>query len=219
MKSAVAYSLKHDIPFLPELPLRGDGILEYIKNPGQLSCLKEFKKYTFEIVKVQCVGPATLVISGYSAEDAIDRIYLHIFGVLGGLKASQVILFLDEPALGQAGFHFERLWALIFESFRVTPGVHCCGNMDWDILFESKLIEIISFDASQYDLTRYPKYKDFREKGGKIAWGVQKKEDVKDFRQGDLITLPCGIGTKLYAVKDCKRELKKLIKIAEQIKE
>ncbi|MCQ9207635.1 MAG: hypothetical protein NG740_07135, partial [Omnitrophica bacterium] len=62
---AVNYSLKHDIPFLPELPRRGDAMMEYIKSPGKLSCLAEFKKHTFEAVKVQCVGPTTLILGGY----------------------------------------------------------------------------------------------------------------------------------------------------------
>ncbi len=48
VKQAVKYSLKHDIPFLPELPKLGDGVLDYIKNPGKLSCLEEFKKHSFE---------------------------------------------------------------------------------------------------------------------------------------------------------------------------
>ena len=192
VKRAVEYSLEHDIPFLPELPQMGDGIMEYIKNPGQLSCLEEFKKNTFEIAKIQCVGPVTLVTSGYQPAEAIDKIYNHILHLLTGLKAEKVILFLDEPALGQAGFDFEELWEPLLKSFNTIGGVHCCGNMDWDRLFKSDLIDIISFDASQFDITKYPHYRN----GKKIAWGIQKKEDVKDFQPGDLLTLPCGMGTK-----------------------
>src|SRR3989338_1455945 len=75
---AVAYSLKHDIPFLPELPKRGDAMLEYIKSPGKLSCLAEFKKHKFDTVKIQCVGPATLTLSGYTGDEAVKRAYEHI---------------------------------------------------------------------------------------------------------------------------------------------
>ena len=53
---AVAYSLQHDIPFLPELPKRGDAMLNYAKNPGHLSCLEEFKKHEFETVKINTEG-------------------------------------------------------------------------------------------------------------------------------------------------------------------
>ena len=209
---AVEYSLKHDIPFLPELPKCGDAMLEYIKHPGRLSCLEEFKKHKFEQVKIQCIGPATLMLSGYKKEEVIERIYEHVSAIMRGLQAKEVILFLDEPALGQSGANFRELWQALFASFTVVSGVHVCGNMDWDLMFASEL-QIISFDASKYDLTKYSKYRS----GKRIAWGVEKKEDIKDFQDGDLITLPCGMGSALYKKEDCQPDLEKLQSIAEEI--
>ena len=209
---AVEYSLKHDIPFLPELPKRGDAMLEYIKQPGKLSCLEEFKKHKFETVKVQCVGPATLMLSGYKEDEAVQRICEHITAIIDGLEALEIILFLDEPALGQSGANFRELWKALFSNFTVVPGVHVCGNMDWDLLFDSNL-QIISFDASKYDLTKYSKYRS----GKKISWGMEKKEDVKDFKKGDLLTLPCGMGTPMYKAEDCEPNLEKLKNITEEI--
>lgn len=210
---AIEYSLKHDIPFLPELPKKGDSMFEYIKNPGKLSCLDAFKKHEYKTVKVQCIGPATLVLGGYDENEAVMRAYEHIQSILDGLKAKETILFLDEPALGQAGFNYKALWEPLFGSFKVTPGVHVCGNMNWDELLDSK-VEIISFDASQYDITIYPKYRNNK----RVSWGVEKKEDVKDFKKGDLITLPCGMGSPVYKVEDCDKNLEKLIDIAKGIK-
>jgi len=209
---AVEYSLKHDIPFLPELPKNGDAMLEYIKQPGRLSCLSEFKKHKFETVKIQCVGPATLMLSGYKEDEVIEKIYAHICAILQGLQAEKTILFLDEPALGHTGVDFRQLWEALFASFDVTPGVHVCGNMDWDLLFDSP-VKIISFDASKYDLTKYSKYRS----GKNIAWGVDKIEDVKDFQSGDLITLPCGMGTPLYKREDCQKNLEKMQTIAKGV--
>jgi hypothetical protein len=209
---AVEYSLKHDIPFLPELPKRGDAMLEYIKHPGKMSCLEELKKHTFETVKIQCVGPATLMLSGYKEDEAVQRACEHITAIMNGLDAKEVILFLDEPALGQSGVNFQQMWEALFATFDVVPGVHVCGNMDWDLLFNSP-VEIISFDASKFDLTKYSKYRS----GKRIAWGVDKKEDIKDFRKGDLITLPCGIGTPLYKPEDCWEYFQKLQNITEEI--
>ena len=209
---AVVYSLKHDIPFLPELPRRGDAMLEYIKQPGKLSCLSEFKKHKFETVKVQCIGPATLMLSGYKEDEAVQRICAHIQAIIDGLKAKETILFLDEPALGQSGANFRTLWEALFSSFNVVPGVHVCGNMDWDLMFDSP-VQVISFDASKFDLTKYSKYRS----GKIISWGVEKVGDIKDFQQGDLITLPCGMGTPLYNKEDCQPGLEKLQGIAEEI--
>lgn len=212
VKQAVEYSLKHDIPFLPELPKKGDAMLEYIKHPGRLSCLSEFKKHVFKKVKVQCVGPATLMLSGYRQDEVIEKIYAHVTTILKGLEAEEIILFLDEPALGHSGVDFRQLWQALFASFDVTPGVHVCGNMDWDLLFDSSA-QIISFDASQYELTKYSKYRS----GKNIAWGAEKLEDVKDFHEGDLITLPCGMGTPMYKLQDCEEKLKQLRSIKEGV--
>jgi hypothetical protein len=215
VEKAVAYSLRHDIPFLPELPKRGDAMLDYIKNPGRLSCLDTFKKKVEgrQTVKVQCVGPATLILAGYDQDEAISRACQHIEAVLDGLNAGEIILFLDEPALGQAGFDYKQLWSPLFESFNVTPGVHVCGNMNWDELFNSQ-VEIISFDASQYDVTKYPAYRN----GKRIAWGIKTRENVRDFQKGDLLTLPCGMGPKLYSTDDCEVCLGSLLEIAKDLR-
>ena len=209
---AVEFSLKHDVPFLPELPKLGDAMLDYIKNPGRLSCLETFKRKTdgFDTVKVQCVGPATLVLSGYAEDEAVDRAYRHIAAVVDGLNVNNLICFLDEPALGHAGFDYQKLWAPIFGSFEATFGVHVCGNMNWDELFESE-IGIISFDASKYDITKYPAYRN----GKRIAWGINTKENVRDFREGDLLTLPCGMGPKFFTTDDCEERLNNMIRIAD----
>lgn len=209
---AVEYSLKHDIPFLPELPKRGDAMLNYIKNPGNLSCLDEFKKHKFKTVKIQCIGPATLMLSGYSEDEAIKRPYEHIAAIMDGLDAEEVILFLDEPALGQSGISYNELWKALFSSFNVISGVHTCGNMDWDLLFDS-IIQIISFDATQFDITKYSKYRS----GKKIAWGAENTEDVRDFKGGDLVTLPCGMGSPLHKEEDCQKKLDNLNRIAEKV--
>lgn len=214
VSEAVAYSLKHDIPFLPELPKMGDAMLEYVKSPGKLSCLAEFKKHKFKTVKIQCVGPTTLMLGGYSEDEAIQRPLLHITAILDGLEAEEIILFLDEPALGQVGFDYKKMWDALFASFNVISGVHTCGNMNWDDIFDSN-IQIISFDASQFDITKYAKYRS----GKRIAWGVQDAKDVKDFKVGDLVTLPCGMGTPLFKPEDCKKNLDKLNKITEEISE
>lgn len=201
-KAAVEYSLRHDIPFLPELPLLGDAMLSYIKNPGELSCLSEFKRHEFHVVKVQAVGPATLILSGYDPDEALLRIYRHVEAILEGLRAEEVILFLDEPALGQAGFDYEELWRPIFSDFPVVPGVHVCGNMQWDLLFKSDVVEIIGFDASRYDITLY-----YPRNGKRIAWGITDPGQIRDFQPGDLITPPCGLSPKFYGHDDLDRVL------------
>jgi hypothetical protein len=212
VEEAVAYSLKNDIPFLPELTALGDFMLEYIKNPGKLNCLDKFKEHEFDTVKVQTIGPVTLMMSGYGEDDALSRIYDHISTILDGLKAKEIILFLDEPSLGYSGLDYRRLWKPLIESFSVIWGVHTCGNMQWDQLFETD-IDIISFDASKYDITKY-----YKTRKKRIAWGIQSFEDIKDWKRGDLITPPCGMPHTAFTIEDCERKLKQLLQISSKFK-
>lgn len=130
---------------------------------------------------------------------------------MDGLQADQVILFLDEPGIGHVGFDVEMFWSAIFGAFDVISGVHVCGNADWDKLFTSD-VEIISFDASQFDITIYPQYRSEK----CIAWGVKDEGDIRDFQTGDLLTLPCGMSSQLYSVSDCEIALNKLRLLAQQ---
>lgn len=212
---AVRYSLDHGIPFLPELPRLGDSMLDYIKKPGKLSCLDEWKGAVrgYDLVKIQCVGPATLVLSRYPEEKAVELAYEHIYREMDGLEAKEVILFLDEPALGQAGFDYRGMWDLLFTSFDVIPGVHVCGNMDWDALFDSG-VHIISHDATRYNLAQYPKYRN----GKTIAWGIEKAADARDFQEGDILTLPCGMSHLKYSEEDCQVNLDMLVEAYETLR-
>lgn len=209
---AVEYSLKHDIPFLPELPKKGDLMLNYIKNPGRLSCLNEFKKHKYTTVKIQCIGPATLILNRYSKDEAVKRTYEHISKIIDGLKAEEILLFLDEPALEQVGFNYRELWEPLFTSFNVISGIHTCGNINLDDLFNSD-IKIISFDASQYNITKYLKYRHDK----RIAWGIERREDVRNFQEGDLLTLPCGMSPYLYRVEDCEKNLEMLVRVSKEV--
>lgn len=208
------------IPCLPELPRLGEEMLDYIKNPGNLTCAPAFKKRYAPIKKIQCVGTCTLVHAAkMPVQEANRKIYTHITGLLDGLRADKVILFLDEPIIS---LDCQKLWAGLFEMFDKDPGlnniilgVHTCNNMNWDQLFSVERLKIVSFDASSYgdSFIRSRKYRN----GKAIAWGVQKPEDVKDFQEGDLITPPCGLSPLNYQINDCLPVLRNLQKIASDI--
>ena len=114
VKQALEYSLSHPIPFLPELTTKGETMMEYIKSPGILQCLKDFKVETrrrkLTTVKVQSIGPATLAHAhvvtrgreGYTDTESVRRVKQHVNRILEGLIADEIILFLDEPSLEHA---------------------------------------------------------------------------------------------------------------------
>ena len=95
------------------------------------------------------------------------------------------IVFLDEPylaAFGTTGMNLSRedvVEALdrVAEAVRAAggvAGVHCCGNTDWSLLFDTS-VAIVNFDAYDY-MDRMALYPDriqaFLERGGNLAWGV-----------------------------------------------
>lgn len=96
-----------------------------------------------------------------------------------------VIIFMDEPAMesyGSAYFNVSgdmivSYWNEVIGGIQEKGGIvgiHCCGNMDWSLPFESK-VDIVNFDAYGYieKLALYPDgLKRFLERGGILAWGI-----------------------------------------------
>lgn len=98
----------------------------------------------------------------------------------------KVIIFFDEPYLSSFGSAFcpltkdrvitllEEVFNIVQEKSKALTGIHCCGNTDWSMLFESG-VDIVNFDAWSYaeKFTLYPEeIKKFLERGGVLAWGI-----------------------------------------------
>lgn len=96
-----------------------------------------------------------------------------------------VIIFMDEPAMESYGSAYFNVpgdaivgyWNEAAEGIQDKGGlvgIHCCGNMDWSLPFQSR-IDIVNFDAYGYieKLKLYPdEIRAFLERGGILAWGV-----------------------------------------------
>ncbi len=92
------------------------------------------------------------------------------------------IIFIDEPYLSSVGSAFvsisdEKILSLLEEvigGIQGLKGIHCCGNMDWSILFKTS-VDIISFDSYNY-ADNFTLYLDdiirFLNRSGTIAWGI-----------------------------------------------
>jgi len=226
--AALDYSLRHDIPFLPEI--KGDKMLIYIQKPGSNRCLREFKRRVkgADLVKVQCVGPITVVADQslkYTDEHAITNCSYHIYEIYNGLDVKKSILVLDAPGLGEVDrSRYEAIWGRFLEDLgtvvdmeNITLGVHICGKMTWGNLAEVPYIDIISFDASTQADKLMLEYEKIRANKKRIAWGITKKENVRAFQDGDLITLPCGIPFGSYDIEHAEKSLEMLIATKEEI--
>ena len=96
-----------------------------------------------------------------------------------------VIIFIDEPAMESLGSGFSavssevvseklnEIIAVIHELGGIA-GIHCCGNADWPMLFQTD-VDIVNFDAFGYmdRVLLYPgEIKTFYGRGGTLAWGI-----------------------------------------------
>ena len=216
VECAIGFSLRHSIPFLPELPGLGDSMVGdddgILRSPV---CLSKFKENSFPRVKMQSVGPVTLFRTDRydSFDDAIFATYEHVKSLLDGLCADEVILFLDEPGLDMLPFEldYELAWSSVFDEFDVTSGIHTCGNTDWERLVKSG-VKIISLDATKINLpVLFPEYRKYEVLA---SWGIQQISDIGEFQKGDLLTHPCGMSPEWYTVSDCEMVLKNLKSIA-----
>ena len=104
------------------------------------------------------------------------------------LPGIRTIISFDEPSLSSYGSAFsslnrEEVIASLNEclsAVRGLKGVHCCGNTDWGLLFDTAL-DILSFDAYGYleTLALYPKeLSAFLERGGILAWGIVPTDEA-----------------------------------------
>ncbi|MBM2832039.1 MAG: Methionine synthase [Dehalococcoidia bacterium] len=98
-----------------------------------------------------------------------------------------IIIFLDEPYLSSIGSAFTpvsrelvgKLIGEVLSGIEGIKGVHCCGNTDWSVLFDTPL-DILSFDAYNYaqSLSLYTEgVKGLLDRGGSIAWGIVPNEE------------------------------------------
>ncbi len=164
-----------------------------------LRALRKELSPRIRFIKGHITGPLT---AGISLKDSAGRDIIHddvLFdAVVKGLamKAAwqirelgqfgkPVIIFIDEPAMESLGSGFssvspevvtEKLNEIIdtVHDMGGIAGIHCCGNADWPMLFNTK-IDIINFDAFGYldRVLLYPaEIVKFLERGGALAWGV-----------------------------------------------
>jgi len=169
---------------------------------GFYSLLRAFKNGVpppTQFIKGHVTGPLTV---GTSLKDETGKDIIHnevIFdAIVKGLAmktawqirelkqfGKPVIIFIDEPAMESLGSAFsavssdivtEKLNEIIdtIHELGGIAGIHCCGNADWPVLFNTR-VDIVNFDAFGYmdKVLLYPDdIKKFYDRGGSLAWGI-----------------------------------------------
>lgn len=163
--------------------------------------LEKCAKRSNPFIKTQVTGPVTYLLS-LLKRDRKPAIYDDEFSeaITAGLAmkalwqvqeirktGKKALLFFDEPSLAilgsayapvpiyRAQFLIENLLGFMKDRDPdLIVGIHCCGNTDWGMLFESG-VDIVSLDSFSCGdkLMLYPaEIKRFMERGGLIAYGI-----------------------------------------------
>ncbi|MFZ5444075.1 MAG: hypothetical protein ACOZQL_29000 [Myxococcota bacterium] len=156
---ALAYSLAHDLPFLPELPkldpaefMIPAALAGVATGRPELHVLERFLAGvpSPRLLKLQLAGPTTL--AAFSRELPRDAIapwlVLRVRAMIAAAQARghEVLFVLDEPALvAHPPFALDVVTRAIREA-GARVGLHCCGETDWHALLPLGL-DALSFDA------------------------------------------------------------------------
>lgn len=111
-----------------------------------------------------------------------------------------VIIFFDEPYMVSFGSAYisiskEKTVALfneVLEGIEAKSGVHCCGNTDWSVLFNTN-VDIVNYDAFNFLETIFYYREDltgFLKRGGWISPGfIPSSEEVLGISRDDISKL------------------------------
>jgi methionine synthase II (cobalamin-independent) len=200
---------------------------------GFLRALEKGLPVSTRFIKGHITGPLTAGIS-FKDETGKDIVHNDVLfdAVVKGLamKAAwqigqfkqfdkPVIIFIDEPAMESLGSAFsavssevvaEKLNEVIdtIHELGGIAGIHCCGNADWPMLFNTK-IDIVNFDAFGYmeKVMLYPDdIKKFLDRGGALAWGIVPTGAFTGTETADMLISKLNEGMKRLEQHGLKRE-------------
>lgn len=143
IEDAIEYSLKHDLPFFPQILSIHGNMISQLKNLkfDHIKLFTERAKLAgHKTIKVQLAGPNTSNLSISHYETAFDKI-------TSVIKDLNIVIFIDEPILNH-NKELNKLVALAKNTF-YKIGVHCCNKLDEEniSLLNELNLDIISYDA------------------------------------------------------------------------
>jgi len=133
----------------------------------------------------------------------------------------KMIIFLDEPYLAAVGSAYttvnrETVVSMLSETVEMIKskdcllGVHCCGNTDWSMLTDIPGLDIISFDAFNFQ-DRFVLYADdlkrFFKNGGVACWGIVPTQDGTAGLTAQMLAQKINSGVEALVKKGLERNL------------
>jgi methionine synthase II (cobalamin-independent) len=142
---------------------------------------------------------------------------LEYFKALG----KKVIMFFDEPYLACVGSAYTPVdrndvidvFSELTEGLKASDclvGIHCCGNTDWSMLMDAEGVDIINFDAFEFQ-ERFVLYADnlsrFLKKGGIICWGIVPTQGYNPSQTPEGLAQKIKSGLDILVKKGIDRQL------------
>ena len=188
-----------------------------------------------EFIKCQVTGPFTFC---FGITDTQGKIILHdqvlmqamVKGL--GMKAlwqlehfkefgKKMIMFFDEPYLTGVGSAYTPVnrrdvidvYSELTDTLKNQNsliGIHCCGNTDWSMLTDIAGVDIINFDAFNFQ-ERFVLYADnlnrFLKKGGIICWGIVPTQEFNTDQGPELLAQKIKFSLDILVKKGIDRQL------------
>ena len=183
--------------------------------PGFYRFLERLKERNeaVKFIKTQITGPFSMglglkdekgkpVIYNYGYFDIIkNALHMKAQWMIATIKAQfpdkGIIIFFDEPYMVSFGSAYVsiskeetiNLFNDVLKGIPALRGIHCCGNTDWSVLFNTD-VDIVNYDAFNYLETIFyfkDDLKRFINRGGRIAPGiVPSAEEVMNATAADM---------------------------------
>jgi len=190
---------------------------------------------SIEFIKCQVTGPFTFCagITDSSGKSVLhDEVVMQAMIKGLSMKAlwqlelfkkfgKKIIMFFDEPYLSAVGSAYTpvnhsdviNVFSELTDSLKdkgCLIGVHCCGNTDWSMLTDTENIDIINFDAFEFQ-ERFVLYADnlnrFLKRGGIICWGIVPTQGYNANQTPQELTQKIKSGLDILVKKGIDKQL------------
>ncbi len=188
-----------------------------------------------QFIKCQVTGPFTFC-SGINDPGGNSILHDKVFmqAMIKGLSmkalwqldlfrqfGKKMIIFFDEPYLACVGSAYTPVnrndiidvFSELTDSLKSRDclvGIHCCGNTDWSTLTDVSGIDIINFDAFDFQ-ERFVLYADnlngFLKRGGIICWGIVPTQAYSASQTPDMLAEKIKSGLDILVKKGIDRKL------------
>ncbi|MDD5477864.1 MAG: hypothetical protein PHG87_06690 [Candidatus Omnitrophica bacterium] len=221
--------ISQDLEYFKITPDFARGLHAFYQRLGQIDLSG------IEFIKCQVTGPFTFC-SGIT--DLGGKAILHdavlMQAMIKGLSmkalwqldlfkkfGKKMIMFFDEPFLSAVGSAYTPVnrsdvinaFLELTDSLKAKGcliGIHCCGNTDWSMLTDTENIDIINFDAFEFQ-ERFVLYADnlnsFLKRGGIICWGIIPTQGYNSSQGPEMLAQKIKSGLDILVKKGIDRNL------------